>query len=110
MAETVQGSSAPAPEPRLLQERLRGITGAIRQSADDLFAERYTGDRVENARNLRAIKARHAVLHKESRQVRSILGKIRRGPPPAASGEAHWWQPWKKSADTAISAIDEGTT
>ena len=92
MAETNSGAGAGAPESGLLQERLRGIAGAMRQSEDDLFAERYTGNRGENEGNLRAIKARRADLYEESRQVRRALKEIQRGARRAESGDTHWWQ------------------
>lgn len=109
MTEAIQEASAFAPEPGRLQERLRAIAGAMRQSEDDLFAERHTGDRVENERNLRAIKARRAVLYEESRQIHSALRNTRRSPTGAGSGDAHWWQPWKKRPDAALSTIDTRT-
>jgi hypothetical protein len=109
MAETTQGAGASAPESGLLRERLRGIAGAMRQSEDDLFAERFTGDRGENERNLRAIKARRAVLYEESRQIHGALREIQRGARRAGNGSPHWWQPWKKRPDAAISTIDKRT-
>ena len=109
MIDTSQGAGVPAPESGLLQERLRGIAGAMRQSEDDLFAERFTADRGENESNLRAIKARRAVLYEETRQIHGALREIRRGARRAGTGNAHWWQPWKKHPDAAISTIGKRT-